>query len=178
MKQLKGNISLRARIINLETSMPVVLEQPKVISPLEQKQVEQALSVERGSLVETVGIITFQAVNLELFNKSGQNSAKLFMDVLRHIGTKYNLIFIDNNDTHISVNSSSLTVNGILLLSFPRHTSHKLQPLDVVVFALFKSYFKKLLHNFMINHPSQRSSFYDVAELKTSPFFEATLNPL
>ncbi|KAG5868727.1 hypothetical protein JTB14_013043 [Gonioctena quinquepunctata] len=37
----------------------------------------------------------------------------------------------------------------------PFSTSYKLQPLDVGVFAPFKSYLKKSLTNFMINHTGQ-----------------------
>lgn len=51
--------------------------------------------------------------------------------------------------------------NGKVLHSFPPHTSHKLQPLDVGVFAPFKSYLKKSINNFMINHSGQRASIYD-----------------
>ena len=52
------------------------------------------------------------------------------------------LIIFDNHESHISIDSINLAKgNGIVLLIFPPHTSHKLQPLDRTVYGPFKKYY-------------------------------------
>ncbi|XP_050501719.1 uncharacterized protein LOC126881477 isoform X1 [Diabrotica virgifera virgifera] len=99
-----------SRILNVdETGISTVLDQPKVIATLGQKQVGQVVSAERGSLITFVGIVTasgnsvppvyiFPRVRMKdsfmrgtpvsslgLCNKSGWITAELFLDVLKHI---------------------------------------------------------------------------------------------
>lgn len=51
------------------------------------------------------------------------------------------LVLIDNHNSHLSSNVLDLAKeNGITLLSFPAHCSHKLQPLDRSVYGPFKKY--------------------------------------
>lgn len=49
------------------------------------------------------------------------------------------LLLLDNHSSHLSVEAIDLAVdNGITILSFPPHCSHRLQPLDVSVFKPVK----------------------------------------
>jgi len=49
------------------------------------------------------------------------------------------LILMDNCRAHITENLNQIcSQNNILILTFPPHTSHLLQPLDLVIFGLFK----------------------------------------
>lgn len=44
---------------------------------------------------------------------------------------------MDNHETHVSIQAiTKAKENGIVLLTIPPHTSHKLQPLDMGVLAL------------------------------------------
>lgn len=76
------------------------------------------------------------------------------------------LIILDNHESHISVASLNLAKdNGIVLLTFLPHTSHKLQPLDRAVFGPFKRYYNTAADEWLLTHPGRPLSIYDVAEL-------------
>ncbi|KAJ8967719.1 hypothetical protein NQ314_002665 [Rhamnusium bicolor] len=48
------------------------------------------------------------------------------------------LLLLDNHDTHLSIEALNfLKNNGVCVLSFPPHCSHKLQPLDRSVYGPF-----------------------------------------
>lgn len=121
--------------------------------------------------------------SLGLCNKSGWITAELFLDVLKHIKKhldpkpepgKHILLLMDNHDTHVTVSSVQFCrENGIILLSFPPHTSHKIQPLDVAVFGAFKSALKRTLNNWMINNVNHTVSLNDIGELTSGPFLDA-----
>ncbi|KAH9292362.1 hypothetical protein KI387_042453, partial [Taxus chinensis] len=54
------------------------------------------------------------------------------------------LLIFDGHGSHVALGTIQEARSlGIDLLTLPAHTSHKLQPLDVSVFAPFKSYFKE-----------------------------------
>lgn len=53
------------------------------------------------------------------------------------------LLMLDNHQSHLSVEALDIAAaNGVYILSFPPHCSHKLQPLDVSVFGPVKTYYK------------------------------------
>ena len=60
--------------------------------------------------------------------------------------------------------------NGLRLLTFPPHRSHKLQPLDVGVYGPFKRYYSCLCDSWMSSNPGKPLSIYDVAELSGQAF--------
>lgn len=63
------------------------------------------------------------------------------------------LLLIDNHASHLSVEALDLAAeNGITILSFPPHCSHRLQPLDVSVYGPVKTYYKSQTHAWMRNH--------------------------
>jgi hypothetical protein len=55
--------------------------------------------------------------------------------------------------------------NGIILLSFPTHTTHHLQPLDISVFGPFKKYYFATVDNWMISNPGKILSIYDIPKM-------------
>lgn len=56
------------------------------------------------------------------------------------------LLLIDNHSSHTSLEAIEYSrENRIVLLSFPPHCSHRLQPLDVGVFGQFKNALKVVL---------------------------------
>lgn len=82
-------------------------------------------------------------------SKKGWINEELFIVWLKHFvkitcATPDNpiLLLLDNHSSHCTLASFEYCrVNGIVMLSFPPHTSHKLQPLDLTVFgSLKKSY--------------------------------------
>lgn len=58
-------------------------------------------------------------------------------------------------------------------MSFPPHTSHKLQPLDVGIFGPFKAKLKVAFNNWHINHPGKALSTYDIPALAKIAQFQS-----
>ncbi|XP_054286972.1 uncharacterized protein LOC129002892 [Macrosteles quadrilineatus] len=114
-------------------------------------------------------------------SRTGWMNQDVFYEVIKHIAqhklpTKENpiLILLDNHESHISLNTIDYCrQNGIVLLTFPPHTSHKLQPLDVAVFAPFKSACKAAFNRWISSNPGTHISIYNIAHLSSIPFDEA-----
>lgn len=76
-------------------------------------------------------------------SKSGWITEQLFIEWLKHFKVKSNpsladpiLLILDNHTTHCSVEAYDFCIeNGIVVLSIPPHTSHRLQPLDLTIFG-------------------------------------------
>ena len=70
------------------------------------------------------------------------------------------LIIMDNHDSHITIDALNVAKeNGIILLTFPPHCSHKLQPLDRTIFG------PQAANGYMNNHPGCTISIHNIAEL-------------
>ena len=77
---------------------------------------------------------------------SGWSNAEIFLEFLKHLfyHIKYSvdqpvLLLLDNHESHVSIEGITLAKErGIIMLTFPPHTSHKLQPLDRGVFRPLK----------------------------------------
>ncbi|KAJ8928619.1 hypothetical protein NQ314_018788 [Rhamnusium bicolor] len=150
------------RIFNLdETGVTTVLPSPKVVAEKE------------GAPYGTLG----------LASKSGWMTASLFVEVLHHIKKNINcstedpiLLIIDNHETHASLAAINFCRdNGITMVSFPPHTSHRLQPLDVSVFGPFKTYCNVSFNDWMINpeNNNRKISILNIAKLISTPFYKA-----
>jgi len=76
------------------------------------------------------------------------------------------LLIMDNHDSHISVESLNLAKeNGITLLTFPPHCSHKLQPLDRSVYGPLKRHYNTACDSWMMRNPGQPMKIYDISEV-------------
>ena len=72
------------------------------------------------------------------------------------------LLLLDNHDSHISIDTLNFAKdNGIVMLSFPPHCSHKLQPLDRSVFGPLKKYINSSQDAWMKNHPGSTMTIYN-----------------
>ena len=60
------------------------------------------------------------------------------------------------------------------MISFPPHTTHKLQPLDKTYFGPLKQYYGQPCDRWMVNHPGKRSCFYAIAALFGEAFAKAS----
>ena len=76
------------------------------------------------------------------------------------------LLILDN---HISRYSSELLElakeNGVVMLTVPPHTTHKLQPLDRSVMYPLKAFYNRESATFMTQHKCKTISMYNVSEL-------------
>lgn len=121
---------------------------------------------------------------LGLAQPTGWMTGELFADVMRHFvkmtsSTKDNptLVIMDNHESHLSpVVLNIAKDNGVILLTIPPHTSHKLQVLDVSVFGPFQTYYNAAADSWMIRHPGQTLTMYNVAEL-VGQAFEKSMTP-
>lgn len=114
-------------------------------------------------------------------NRSGWMTQEIFLEVIKHVqkqmsASKDNpvLIILDNHESHISLDTIIYCrENGIILLTFPPHTSHRLQPLDVAVFAPFKSYCKNAFNKWISENPGKTINIYEIAKLSAVAFDES-----
>lgn len=91
-------------------------------------------------------------------NESGWFHQVEFVKYMRHF-IKYTnsnteiptLLLLDNHTSHLSIEAIDLARNhGVHMLSFPPHCSHKMQPLDVSVFAPVKAYYAQAVKNWQM----------------------------
>ncbi|XP_031349549.1 uncharacterized protein LOC116175527 [Photinus pyralis] len=76
------------------------------------------------------------------------------------------LLLLDNHDSHIQIQVIHFCrENGIVLLSFPPHTSHKLQPLDRSVYRPLKKYFNTSADDWRKTHPGETMNIYHLPSL-------------
>ncbi|KAL1494102.1 hypothetical protein ABEB36_009753 [Hypothenemus hampei] len=100
-------------------------------------------------------------------------TADLFPKVLKHIVsyTKCStenriLLLVDNHESHISVRRIQFCrESGISLLSFPPHTTHRMQPLDVGVYGPFKNALSVAFNDWMISHPGRLITIRNIGQL-------------
>lgn len=101
---------------------------------------------------------------------SGWMTASSFMEFIEHFHKHVNstkdkpcLLLLDNHDSHLSIPVLNFCKdNGIILVSFPPHTSHRLQPLDKSVYGPFKKYYFAGVDQWMTNNPGKTYSIYDI----------------
>lgn len=121
------------------------------------------------------------ASSLILGNKSGWMTKENFPIVLKHISQHTNcssenriLLLIDNHQSHTSVESIKLCRDiGITLLSFPPHTTHRLQPLDVAIYGPFKSALAVAYDDWLLSHPGKVITIRNIGELSKLAYFRA-----
>lgn len=107
-----------------------------------------------------------------LASKAGWMTSLLFVDVMKHFIHFTNssvdnpsLIVYDNHESHLSIEVSNLAKShGVTILTFPPHSTNKLQPLDVGIFKPFTTYYDAAVDSWMMRHPGQTFSIYEVAE--------------
>ncbi|CAM1313489.1 Uncharacterised protein g6278 [Pycnogonum litorale] len=76
------------------------------------------------------------------------------------------LLILDNHDSHLGLETLTYAKeNGVVMLSFPPHTSHKLQPLDVTVYGPFKNYIGDAHSTWLRNNPGRTISIYDIPKM-------------
>lgn len=119
--------------------------------------------------------------SLVLGNKSAWMTKELFMHVLKHIQAHTNcstqnpiLLLIDNHESHVSVEAVKFCKgSGIVLLSFPPHTTHRMQPLDIGIFGPFKSALATIFDDWLISNPGKTITIRNLGEFTNKAFNRA-----
>lgn len=105
--------------------------------------------------------------------KSGWMNVNLFGEYLdhliRHIRPSVEnriLLVMDNHESHVSLTAvDKARDNGIVIVTIPPHTSHRLQPLDKAVYGPFKSAYNRAADDWLKSHPGQTLTIYDIPHL-------------
>lgn len=103
-------------------------------------------------------------------NPSGWINEEIFLLYLAHFVKNVKpsqinriLLLLDNHDSHLSIDALDFAKkNGIIMLSFPPHCSHKMQPLDISVYSPLKKFLNTALDSWMLNHPGKTLCIYDI----------------
>ena len=75
-------------------------------------------------------------------------------------------LILDNHASHISLAAIDKCKElGIILLTIPPKTSHRLQPLDVLIFSPFKTAYNSAMDAWIQSHPGKRVTIYDIPQL-------------
>ena len=121
--------------------------------------------------------------SLGVATRSGWINSSIFVDVLKHIqkhtlSSKENpiLLILDNHESHTYTSIDAINYcrnNGIVCLSFPPHTTHRLQPLDVGVFGPLKSKLKTSFNDWHVSYPGKTLNIYNIPKLTKIPYLES-----
>lgn len=103
-------------------------------------------------------------------NASGWMQENEFLIYLKHFQSHTSatlshrvLLLMDNHSSHISIQALDYcSENGIVVLSFPPHCSHKLQPLDRAVYGPLKKAFNTGCDAWMRNNPGKTMTIYHI----------------
>ena len=80
-------------------------------------------------------------------------------------------------DGHISHKSLALIdmarEHGVVIITFPPHTTHKLQPLDRVMYGPLKTFYNQECDKWLVNHPGKRITDYDIASLFSAAYMRS-----
>ena len=180
------------RIWNVdETGCTTVHKPAKVLATTGAKQVGAIVSAERGQLVtlccavNAVGnsvppMFIFPRVNYRdnfvnggpvgcvgTAHPSGWMIAagflKHFVAHVRPSPTDKMILLLDNHVSHLSVDVLQFAKdNGVVMVSFPPHCSHKLQPLDRSVYGPLKRYYNVACDDWIVSHKGRTTTIYDV----------------
>lgn len=109
-------------------------------------------------------------------NPSGWMQDESFIHFLDHFKKHTNVspshkifLVLDNHASHIHINALDFCkTNGIVMLSFPPHCSHKLQPLDRSVFGPLKTAVNSTCDGWMRSHPGKTMTIYDIPGILTT----------
>lgn len=92
-----------------------------------------------------------------------------FVDFLKHFvehakcSKEKPCLLLDDHCSHLSIDGLNFAkANGIIMLSFPPHCSHRLQPLDRSVYGPLKKHVNSVSDSRMRNNPGKTLTIYDI----------------
>ncbi|XP_070208116.1 uncharacterized protein [Littorina saxatilis] len=113
---------------------------------------------------------------------SGWIDTDTFIQWLRHFIQSVNaspenkvLLLLDGHTSH-SKNLDAINLareNGVFILSFPAHTTHRLQPLDVAFFKSLKNWYNVEIENFLKSSQGRAIGVHLVSRLVGRAFIKA-----
>nr|XP_023020648.1 uncharacterized protein LOC111509188 [Leptinotarsa decemlineata] len=122
-----------------EIGVTTVQNPPKIVAPKGVKQVGNVTSAERGELITVSACV----------NALGNHIPPMM--IFPRVNYKDHMLDLASNA-------------GVVIVTFPPHTSHRLQPLDLSVYFPFKAYYNQAVQSWLINNAGKRVDIYSVAE--------------
>ena len=121
---------------------------------------------------------------LGLINDSGWMTGEQFLKWLKHFKEHANptierkeLLLVDGHSSHKHIDVLTYAKeNGIVMLSFPPHCTHRLQPLDVTFFAPLKIFYNQEVSKWLRTHPGRAVTQYQIAALFSEAYGKAATN--
>lgn len=112
---------------------------------------------------------------------NGWSNGDIFVLFLKHFNCHVKptaespvLLLVDNHKTHLTLEAINFCrENHIIMVGFPPHTTHRLQPLDVSFFGPLKTYYSQACDNFMVSHPGKPITDKNIGELLSTAYFKA-----
>lgn len=185
-----------------ESGFSYVNKPGKIVSPKGRKHVYQQTAAERGETTtvllavnaagQTGPCLTIfkgqrlsddlklnaPANSLVCVSPNGWMNSEIFLQFMRHFEENIPparpvLIILDSHCSHLSVDVMKFREEkNIIFLTFPSHTTHILQPLDVSVFGPMKAAWKKSVKAFLVKE-GRKPTRKDVFRIFTGVFLEA-----
>ncbi|XP_055918583.1 uncharacterized protein LOC129950684 [Eupeodes corollae] len=112
---------------------------------------------------------------------SGWMTGVLFIKVLEHIQkqtrcTKNDMILLlmDNHESHCTIEAINFCrEHGIVLVTFPPHCTHRLQPLDVAILGPFKHKLSVAQNDWLLNNPAKTIRIHDLPGIANTAYIAA-----
>ena len=96
---------------------------------------------------------------------------KLFVDTVGCTKENRHLLLLDGHESHKSLEVIFFARdNGVVMLTFPPHCTHRLQPLDRTFFRSLKAGYSRACDNWMTCHKGRPITQFDVIELFTTAY--------
>jgi len=98
-----------------------------------------------------------------LVHPSGWINEYLFADWLQHITksakptmSEKHIVILDGHSSHKSLKAINLVRDSaVTLISLPPHTTHRMQPLDIVFYGPLKTGYNEEADNWAVSHPGK-----------------------
>jgi hypothetical protein len=102
---------------------------------------------------------------------------KKFVEIANPSHDRPVLLLLDGHCSHTkSIDLINLArEKHVIMLTFPPHTTHRLQPLDVSVMAPLSTFYEQEVRKWLFNHPGRVVTIYEVGKLFNAAFQRAAL---
>lgn len=116
--------------------------------------------------VKNLNYIYFKISSFQIKILTVIHFVKHFVEHAKCSKEKPCLLLLDNHCPHLSIDGLNFAKeNGIIMLSFPPHFSHRLQPLDRSVYGLLKKQVNSVSDSWMRNNPGKTFNIYDIPRI-------------
>ncbi|XP_030767133.1 uncharacterized protein LOC115890910 [Sitophilus oryzae] len=164
-----------------ETGITTVQKPNRIVTKKGTRQVGELTSAKRRTLVTLTCVEHF--IRDGPIGSTGTGNASGWMqdtEFLKYLHfQKYAsatidhrvLLLLDNHASHISIQALDYcSENGIVVLSFPPHCSHNLQPLDRSVYGPLKKAINSGCDAWMRSNPRKTMTIYNIPSIVTTAF--------